>query len=70
MKNLHFPVIATTVVLFIYLISVYSSVVFSIVFLLFMILNILTIWMVIRILKDGEPSTRTFDEQWYEDIPK
>jgi len=69
MKNLHFPVIATSVVLFIYLISIYTNVVFSIVFMLFLLLNVLTIWMVIRILKDGEPSRQTFDEQWYEDGP-
>lgn len=69
MKNLHFPVIATTLVLFFYLISVYTNVVFSIVFMLFLILNVLTVWMVIRILKDGEPSGRTFEEKWYEDGP-
>ncbi len=69
MKNLFLPIAATTLVLFIYLISVYSNVVFNVVFLLFVTLNILIVWMVIRILKDGEPSGRTFEDQWYEDEP-
>ncbi len=70
MKNLHFPVLATTLVLLIYLVSVFTNTVFSVVFMLFMVLNGLTIWMVIRILRDGEPSGQTFDDAWYEDKPK
>ena len=34
---------------------------------LFLTLNAAFIWMVIRILKDGEPSTKSFDDYFYED---
>jgi hypothetical protein len=70
MKKLYFPIAATSLVLLFYLISVYTDTVFAVVFLLFTILNIMTIWMVIRILRDGEAPDQTFDEYWYEDRPK
>lgn len=70
MENLHKPVGITTLILILYLVSVYTNMVFAIVFLLFMILNFFTIWMVIRILKDGKPSQKTFEDHWYEDMAR
>lgn len=67
MKNIKFPVYFTTFLLFAYaaaanlgapdwiIVSIYSASPF------------LVIWMAIRVLKDGEESTKTFDEYFYED---
>jgi hypothetical protein len=40
---------------------------FALVFGLFLIVSGLFVWMVITILKDPHPSSRTFDEYFYED---
>jgi len=70
MQNLYKPIGITTLILVFYLISVYTNMVFAIVFMLFLMLNFFTIWMVIRILKDGQPSQKTFDDYWYEDMKR
>ncbi|MCA6073252.1 hypothetical protein [Fulvivirga sedimenti] len=67
MENIYKPIGITTLILLFYLISVFTNLAFGVVFILFVILNIFTIWMVIRILKDGKPSDKSFDECWYED---
>lgn len=41
---------------------------FAIIFSTLLLVTGLTIWMVIKILKDGEPPTATFEDQWYEDV--
>jgi len=35
---------------------------------LFLLVNGLFIWMIIRILKDGTPSEKSFDDYFYEDF--
>lgn len=70
MKAIKIPIGLTTLTMFTYLISIYTGAMFPLIFALFLLLNGLTIWMVIRILKDGTPSDASFDEQWYEDAPK
>ncbi|MEJ2005626.1 MAG: hypothetical protein P8X57_11825 [Cyclobacteriaceae bacterium] len=50
--------------------SIYTNMVFAIIFTLFMMLNFFTIWMVIRILKDGTPTDKTFEDYWYEDMKR
>lgn len=67
MKAVQFPIFAATFVLVIYLISVISNLAFAIIFMLFTLGNVVTIWMVIRVLKDGTPSVHTFEDKWYED---
>ena len=70
MKALRFPIGITTFVLFFYAISTLVDIPYSLVFMLFLLTNVLFIWMVIRILKDGKPSEKTFDEYFYEDFPE
>lgn len=67
MKKINFSIWVTTVGLlcFIVLCSLELSLVFLQLF-LFALTGSL-IWMVITILKNGEPSRRTFDERFYED---
>lgn len=67
MKKINFSIWVTTVGLlgFVVLCSLELSLVFLQLF-LFALTGSL-IWMVITILKNGEPSRRTFDERFYED---
>lgn len=57
----------TTGILLIYVVFASLPVPFALVFGLFLIVSGLFVWMVITILKDPHPSTRTFDEYFYED---
>ena len=67
MKKINFSIWATTLglVAFIILCSLELSFVFLQLF-LFALTGSL-IWMVVTILKNGEPSQHTFDERFYED---
>ncbi|MDX2002590.1 MAG: hypothetical protein SFW35_09160 [Chitinophagales bacterium] len=68
MKDIRFPIIFVTAVWLFYQITAIVQLSFQLTFGLFIVLPLLLIWMVIRILKDGKPSTRTFDEKFYEDV--
>jgi hypothetical protein len=68
MKDIQLPIGLTSAVLFIYVISPLITPIFAIVFTLFLITNAMIIWMVIRVLKDGQPSSRTFDEYFYDTV--
>lgn len=67
MEKISFSITVTTLglVVFIVLCSLSLSLVFLQLY-LFGLTGCL-IWMVITILKNGEPSSKTFDEQFYED---
>ncbi|MEM1408913.1 MAG: hypothetical protein AAGG59_19170 [Bacteroidota bacterium] len=67
MNKIKVPVTATTLFLIFYTITPYVGLPYPFVFASFVTINVLTIWMVIRVLKDGEPSGKTFNEQWYDD---
>ena len=70
MKPIQIPIFGVTVLLIIYCISPFLGFGFSVVFSLFLILNFAIVWMVIRVLKDGEAPNMTFEQQWYEDKPR
>jgi hypothetical protein len=55
-------------VLAFYVLTPYLGVPYALISTLFISLNILIVWMVIRVLKDGVPSTKKFSENWYEDL--
>lgn len=67
MKNIEFPVYLTSSLLVFYSLTPFMGVPYALVTSLFLSLNVLIIWMVIRVLKDGIPSKRTWKDQWYED---
>lgn len=67
MKNLYWPVYGSTSILLVYTLSPFLGFSFGVVFSLFLLMIGLLIWMVIRVLKDGEPSKATFEERWYDD---
>ena len=68
MKNIQFPVYFTSLVLVFYTLTPYIGVPYALIATLFLSLNILIIWMVVRVLKDGVPSSKRFSESWYEDL--
>ncbi|MCG8385936.1 MAG: hypothetical protein MJA30_10370 [Cytophagales bacterium] len=68
MRKIKVPITITTLFLTFYTISPYMGLPYPFIFASFVTVNILTIWMVIRILKDGEASKKTFSEQWYDDV--
>lgn len=68
MKKIKVPITITTLFLTFYTISPYMGLPYPFIFASFVTVNVLTIWMVIRILKDGEASKKTFNEQWYDDV--
>jgi len=67
MKALKYPIAITTLLLIVYNIMPFVGVPFAIIFFTMLLLTGLTIWMVIKILKDGKPSGRTFEDHWYDD---
>ena len=69
MEAVKWPIYITTGVLIIYVMTTSLGMPYPIAFSMFMLLNGLTIWMVIRVLKDGQESKYTFEEKWYDDSP-
>jgi len=66
MKKLIWPISVTSFIAFLYLISIALNFPYPFISILFGALPLFTIWMVIRILKDGRHSGKTFDEDFYE----
>jgi len=67
MKNIKFPIYLTTSVLFFYALTPFMPIPYAVVGTLFFSLNIMIVWMVIRVLKDGVPSQQKWSDTWYED---
>ncbi len=71
MKNIKLPIIFVTAYLFIYQLSPFIGFPEAVIIFMFLTLPLLTIWMVIRVLKDGEDTQLEFSEgHLYEDMPK
>lgn len=68
MKYIQFPIIFTTVFLFIYVTLPPLGVAFPIIFSFFILMHVFYFWMIYAILKKGQPSERTFNEHWYDDV--
>ena len=67
MNAIRFPVIAVTLLWLFYQLTPFLGIHHAVIIALFCIMPFALVWMVIRILKDGVPSGKTFDEQWYDD---
>jgi hypothetical protein len=67
MKKIKLPVFLVTALAVIYQLSPHIGFSDALIFILFLILPVAVIWMVYRILKDGTPTTKTWDEYFYED---
>lgn len=71
MKNIKFPIIFATLYLFVYSLGPFIGLPEKLIITMFLFLPIVTVWMVIRILKDGEDTHMEFDEgHLYEDMPQ
>lgn len=69
MKPILFPIILVTVFAVVYNLLPYLGANENQIAALFAISPFAVIWMVYRILKDGIPSEKTWDEHFYEDHP-
>ena len=67
MKKINFAITVTTLGLVFFIILCSYSLSFVFLQLCLLALTGSVIWMVITILKNGQPSERTFDERFYED---
>ena len=67
-KGIAFPIAFATSYLFIYCFLLSFNLNIPLALLLFSFSPVVIIWMVVRILKDGTPSEKTFDEYFYEDV--
>lgn len=68
MQKIKFPLFVTTLYLVIFTILSLLNISIYVMITLFVLSQILVIWMVIRVLKDGQPSDKEFSEgHWYED---
>lgn len=67
MKPIRLPIIVATVFLFWHSICPFIGVPDSIIALQFMLSPLVVIWLVIGVLKYGEPSQKKFSDQFYED---
>jgi hypothetical protein len=72
MNRVAFSILFTTFLFLIFAVLCLAPFNLSLVFLNFflLLLNGLLIWMVVTVLKHGEPSKYTFDERFYEDMEK
>ena len=71
MKNIKFPIAFATIYVVVYHISPFIGIPQNMIVAMFLFAPIVTIWMVLRILKDGEHSGLKFEEGYlYEDMPK
>jgi hypothetical protein len=62
------PVLIVTFYLIIYVFLLYEGSFLRIAFLMFSLSPVLLVWMVIRVLKRGRQSNRTFDNYFYDDM--
>lgn len=69
MKQLRIPVFFVSALVLIYAVSPQLGFSDDAVVLFFLLLPLPVIWMVVRILKDGTPSSKTWEEHFYEDHP-
>ena len=67
-KNTLWPVAVSSIYLVIYVLLLFSESGFGIAFLMLLFSPFLIIWMVLYILKYGKPSSRTFEEAFYDDV--
>lgn len=67
MKRIHFPIFLATLYVVIYQLSPYMGFTENAIISMFVLSPVVVIWMVVRVLKDGEPSTKTFTDHFYED---
>ena len=69
MDNIKIPILLTTVYLVLYSMLPALNLVYDLIFILFVISQFMVVWLVIRVLKDGKPSGKKFNEgYWYDDL--
>lgn len=67
MEKIKFPIIITTIFMLSVNLMPFVGVHGSIISFFLLLAPAMVIWMVIRTLKDGVPTQKTFETHWYED---
>jgi uncharacterized membrane protein YqjE len=67
MNKIKFPLIATSLLLLLYHTLNFIGANSNLIILLFVMSPLAVIWMVYRVLKDGTPCNKTWDDSFYED---
>lgn len=67
MQRIHLPIFLATLFVLVYNLSPYMGFSDNAITAMFLVSPLVVIWMVIRVLKDGQPSTQSFTEHFYED---
>jgi hypothetical protein len=67
MQRIQIPLFLGTLFMLVYNFSPYMGFSDNVIVSMFLLSPLVVIWMVVRILKDGKPSTKTFTEHFYED---
>ena len=67
MENIKFPIFFTTAFMLLVNIIPFLGLAYSIIATMLFFAPFIVAWMVVRTLKDGMPSNKTFDMHWYED---
>lgn len=67
MEKIKFPILITTLFMLSVNLMPFLGVAYSIILFLLSISPIIVIWMVLKTLKEGVASEKTFETHWYED---
>ncbi len=67
MNKIKKPIIFASVLVLAYTLASQLNIPYTLIFILFLLANAAFIWMVVKILKSGEPSDKSFDDYFYED---
>ena len=69
MEKIRIPILLSTLYLLIYTLSTALPIHLAIPLAFFSLSPVVVIWLVWKVLRDGEPSELTFEEAFYEDHP-
>jgi hypothetical protein len=68
MKHIKVPIIVATLFMLFFNLMPYIGAAYTLIALFFIASPFVTFWMVYKILKDGVPPGKTFEDHWYEDF--
>lgn len=70
MESVKYPVLVATAFVIFFNLTPFLGIPYSIIAVLFVCSPFVTFWMVYKVLREGVPSEKTFDNFWYEDYQK
>lgn len=67
MKKIQFPIVVSTILVFGFALGSGLEINYAVLGMFFIVVHVAFFWMVYSILKNGEPSNKSFDDYFYED---